>query len=94
LIHITGGPELTLGEANEIGELITKTIDPNATVIWGARMDPSFEGRVEVVCVFTGLSSPFRGGRVEKELDKPSAGGGKYAIRGMDGKIKKGIIEV
>ncbi len=93
LIHITGGEDLTLGEANAIGEQITHTIDPNATVIWGARVDPSFQGRVEVVCVFTGLVSPFLGGRVEREANKPSIGGSKYAIRGMDGKIKKGIIE-
>ncbi len=59
LIHITGGPELTLGEANAIGELLTERVDPKATVVWGARIDPSFQDRVEVIAIFTGVTSPF-----------------------------------
>ncbi len=59
LIHITGGPELTLGEANEIGELLTDQIDPKATVIWGARVDNTFQNKVEVITIFTGVTSPY-----------------------------------
>jgi cell division protein FtsZ len=59
LIHITGGPELTLGEANKIGEMLTEQLDARATVIWGARINPSFENKVEVITVFTGVTSPF-----------------------------------
>lgn len=59
LIHITGGAELTLGEANQIGELLTERIDPRATVIWGARVDPTFENKIEVICIFTGVHSPY-----------------------------------
>ncbi|MBN2067955.1 MAG: cell division protein FtsZ, partial [Candidatus Diapherotrites archaeon] len=59
LIHITGGPELTLGEANRIGERLTERIDPKATVIWGARIDPSCSNKVEVIAVFTGVYSPY-----------------------------------
>lgn len=58
LIHITGGPDLTLGEANEIGERLTEAIDPAATVIWGARITPEYEGRVEVIAIMTGVRSP------------------------------------
>jgi cell division protein FtsZ len=59
LIHITGGPELTLGEANEVGELLTEQIDPKAQVIWGSRVDPTFENRIEVISIFTGVHSPY-----------------------------------
>ena len=59
LIHITGGPELTLGEANGVGEMLTEQIDPRATVIWGARVDPTFENKIEVIAIFTGVSSPY-----------------------------------
>ncbi|MEM4257486.1 MAG: cell division protein FtsZ, partial [Candidatus Diapherotrites archaeon] len=51
--------ELTLGEANQIGELLTERIDPRATVIWGARVDPTFENKIEVICIFTGVHSPY-----------------------------------
>jgi cell division protein FtsZ len=59
LIHITGGPDLTLGEANSVGEMLTDKIDPKAIVIWGARVDPTFENKLEVICIFTGVRSPF-----------------------------------
>ena len=59
LIHITGGPDLTLGEANAIGELLTERVDPKATVIWGARIDPSYEDMVQVIAIFTGVQSPY-----------------------------------
>lgn len=58
LIHITGGPDLTLGEANEIGERLTEAIDPAATVIWGARIVPEYEGKIEVIAIMTGVKSP------------------------------------
>jgi len=57
LIHVTGGPDLTLGEANDIGEKLTEMIDPNATVIWGARIIPEYEGKVEVISIMTGVQS-------------------------------------
>lgn len=66
LLHITGGPDLTLGEANEIGELLTEKVDPEATVIWGARIDPEYEGRVEVIAIFTGIKSPYIMGPPQK----------------------------
>lgn len=67
LIHITGGPELTLGEANEIGELLTQRIDAKAQVIWGARVDNTFENKVEVIAIFTGVNSPYITGLAKKE---------------------------
>lgn len=59
MIHITGGPDLTLGEANAVGEMLTDKIDPKAQVIWGARVDPTFENKIEVITIFTGVTSPY-----------------------------------
>lgn len=59
LIHITGGQDLTLGEANGIGELLTENMDPKSIVIWGSRVDPTFENKIEVIAIFTGVHSPF-----------------------------------
>ena len=80
LIHITGGPDLTLGDANEIGERLTEAIDPQATVIWGARIIPEYEGRVEIIVIMTGVKSSHikgpmaealsSGTKAEAELDK------------------------
>ncbi|MGC8496121.1 MAG: cell division protein FtsZ [Candidatus Micrarchaeia archaeon] len=67
MLHIRGGEDLTLGEANEIAEQLTQQAAPNANVIWGARVDPAYNGRVEVIAIFTGVRSPqILGGGSEK----------------------------
>ncbi|MBI4053073.1 MAG: cell division protein FtsZ [Candidatus Diapherotrites archaeon] len=85
LIHITGGPELTLGDANAVGELLTERIDPNATVIWGARVDPTFENKMEVITVFTGVHSPYikSGSPESSSASSRSRGSGRNDI-GLD----------
>lgn len=56
LLQIIGGEDLTLGEANEVGRRITEMTAPNANVIWGARIDPNYNGRVSVIAIFTGIA--------------------------------------
>ncbi|HIP16940.1 MAG TPA: cell division protein FtsZ [Methanothermococcus okinawensis] len=58
LIHITGGPDLSIDEAVRIGEEITKNINEDANVIWGARQDPSMKGCLRVMAIVTGVKSP------------------------------------
>lgn len=55
LVHISGGTDLTLKEAEEIISNLTFEIDDNANVIWGARIDKEFEGFVRVVAIMTGI---------------------------------------
>ena len=75
LLHITGGPDMTLGECNSIGEALTERVDPHATVIWGARIDPTNEGKIEVIAIFTGIKSPYVLGRqVRSSTAKPAEG--------------------
>lgn len=59
LIHITGGPDMTLEEANLIGDVVSASMDPQATVIWGTRVDEDMEGRIRVMVVLTGLKSDY-----------------------------------
>ena len=57
LIHITGGSDLTLLEAEEIASSLTYELDAHADVIWGARVKKEFEGRVRVMAIMTGVKS-------------------------------------
>jgi cell division protein FtsZ len=57
LIHITGGPNMTLGEANLIGELMTGELDPKATIMWGARVNADYDERIEIIAILTGVKS-------------------------------------
>jgi cell division protein FtsZ len=58
LVHITGGPDLTLSEAENIAESLTYEMDSHANVIWGARIQKDYEGKVRVLAILTGVQSP------------------------------------
>jgi len=58
IIHLEGGPDLTLGEANRIGELISQQFDDDANVKLGARINPNLEGKVRVTAIIVGVKSP------------------------------------
>ncbi len=72
LLNVIGGEDLTLGEANEIATGITASASPNAEVIWGARIDPRYNQKVEVVAIFTGVKSPSILGISDDEDQKSS----------------------
>ena len=65
LIHVICGPDCTLREINEAGEMIGKRLSPEAQVIWGARVLPEYTGKVQVIAIVTGVKSPYIVGPVE-----------------------------
>lgn len=67
IIHITGGSDLTLGDAIKAGEIITEKMDPEANVKWGARIMQNYEGKLEIVAIVTGVSGASVGGKVMEE---------------------------
>jgi len=67
LLHIIGGPDLTLGEANEIATKLTDRVAPNANVTWGARLDPAYMGKVEIIGIFTGVGGASVMGKEPRE---------------------------
>jgi cell division protein FtsZ len=58
LIYVTGDNQMTIEEANCIGEIVTEMMNKNAQVIWGARVNPDLNGRIRVTLVMTGVNSP------------------------------------
>ena len=62
LIHIEGGPDLTLDEVAKAGDLITAQMDQDANVIWGARINPDMKGKIIVMTIMTGVQSPYMTG--------------------------------
>jgi cell division protein FtsZ len=57
LVHITGGPDLSLSEAEGIADNITERLDASANVIWGARIREEYKGKVRVMAIMTGVQS-------------------------------------
>ena len=58
LIHVTGDNQMTIEEANRVGEIVTEMMHNDALVIWGARVSPQNSGTLKVTLVMTGVNSP------------------------------------
>ncbi|MEM0475672.1 MAG: cell division protein FtsZ [Candidatus Norongarragalinales archaeon] len=68
LINITGGSDMTLGEAEAAVQAISKKIAKDSHIIWGAAVDDSAEG-VRVLAVLAGIKPRFDAGEPIEELD-------------------------
>ena len=59
LIHVCGGNDMTLAEANSVAKRIYEKMDMNnSMVIWGARVSDEFNGYLRVMLLITGIQSP------------------------------------
>jgi len=72
LIHVSGGPDMTLDEINIVGEMVTEALDPDANVIWGARVDDNMKGKILVMTIITGVQSPYVVGRSQNKQPRPT----------------------
>jgi cell division protein FtsZ len=74
LVHITGGPDLTLKEAEGIADNITERLEASANVIWGARIQEEYKGKVRVMAIMTGVqSAQILGPSTQKQADRSRA---------------------
>ena len=58
LINVTGGPDMTVSEAQKAAEVVQKAVSPTARIIWGAAVDPTMQNTIRVMLVVTGVKSP------------------------------------
>ncbi|MCK5112994.1 MAG: cell division protein FtsZ [Thermoplasmatales archaeon] len=58
LVHITGGPDMSLKYVQDVAKSLTQDMDCYANVILGARVQPEFEGKCRVMAIMTGVQSP------------------------------------
>jgi len=80
LVHITGGPDLTLKEAEGIAQNITERLEADANVIWGARIQDEYKGKVRVMAIMTGVqSAQILGPTTQKQADAS-----RQAIEGVE----------
>ena len=54
LINITGGPDITLFEADEAANRIQE-VDDNANILFGSTFEDTMEGKIRVSVVATGI---------------------------------------
>ena len=72
LVNVTGGSDMSIGEAEGVVEEIYDRIDPDARIIWGTSVDEEVEGRMRTMIVVTGVESPQIYGGNEEAQRGPS----------------------
>jgi cell division protein FtsZ len=58
VIQVNGDNQMTIDEANRVGEIVTEMIGRDAQVVCGARTNPRSDGFLKVTLVMTGVHSP------------------------------------
>ncbi len=57
LINVCGGQDMTLEEAKRVVETVTKKLDEEARIIWGAQISEDLGGAMKVLLIVTGVKS-------------------------------------
>ena len=73
LLNITGGKDLGIFEVNTAAELVQKSIDPEANIIFGAVIDENMGDEISVTVIATGFDKdrvPLSSVMVDKVLDR------------------------
>ncbi len=61
LLNVTGGPDLTLQEVNQAADYISRSVDPEANIIFGMVTDPALDEEVRITIIATGLPTAEKG---------------------------------
>jgi len=70
LVNVTGGPDMSIEQAEGVVEEIYDRIDPDARIIWGTSIDEDLDGTMRTMIVVTGVESPqIYGGEVEQPAE-------------------------
>ena len=66
LVNVTAGPDLSMGEFHEVGQIVEELAAEDAVIVVGTVLDPEIGGELRVTVVATGIGSP-----VKAEQPKP-----------------------
>jgi cell division protein FtsZ len=55
LLNITGGNDLALSEISDAADVVAQAADPEASIIFGAVIDPKIENEVRITVIATGF---------------------------------------
>jgi cell division protein FtsZ len=57
LVNVTGGPNMTIEEAEGVVEELHNRVDPDARIIWGTSINEDFNDKIQTMIVVTGVTS-------------------------------------
>ncbi|MFH1536495.1 MAG: cell division protein FtsZ [Patescibacteria group bacterium] len=72
LFNVTGGEDLSMREVEEAAKVLTKSVDPEANIIFGAIRDDTLGNKIRISVIATGLSKEKAKPRPElEEIQQP-----------------------
>ena len=74
LVNVTGGEDMTIGEAERVVEEIYSRVDANARIIWGTTIDPDLKRNIRAMLVITGVKSKQILGPTPQSFENPEYG--------------------
>ena len=84
LVNVTGGPKLSIGEFQEVGETVREFASDEATVVVGMVIDPEMDEDIRVTVVATGLD------RAPARVEEPPV---RLVQRNASGEVNYGDLE-
>lgn len=58
LINVTGGPDITIREAQQVVEAVSGRLSSDARIIWGAQMAKGLGDTIRALVIVTGVKAP------------------------------------
>ena len=69
IINVTGGEDLGLQEVNTAAELVQRSVDPEANIIFGTVIDENMKDEIQITVIATGFEDQNENNNVNKRLD-------------------------
>ena len=73
LVNVTAGMDLSIGEFQEVGQIVKQFASEDATVVVGTVIDPELSNQVRVTVVATGLGRPAAAARPPVQREAAAA---------------------
>lgn len=90
LVNVTGGPDMSIGEFEEVGDVIKSFASENATVVVGTVIDPDMQDEMRVTVVVTGLGQ-VRPERTAKRVEPVTEGSLDYNVLDKPAVLRKQV---
>jgi cell division protein FtsZ len=90
LVNVTAGMDLSIGEFQEVGQIVKQFASEDATVVVGTVIDPELSNVVRVTVVATGLGRPATAARPPSTQHRENASSGRESYRDRDPLTSRG----
>lgn len=81
LFNITGGKDLGMYEVDDAAKFITKSVDPEAKIIFGAVIDEEMDEEVKITVIATGFDENYRRVEPSARIEEPATTASAPEIR-------------